>query len=104
MVRVLIMMFLIPVLGLGVVAATSAKEPEAEVVAQLVTRDRIVLIYAGSEGAHYTIKTQDGEVLDANLSDREFQAKHPDIYERIKPAIARPDQETDVIPWAGLIS
>ena len=102
MIKVLAVMVLMPVLSLGVVASASAQSEEAPVVARLVTRNRVVLIRSGEQGTQYTVKTEKGEVLDANLSDRDFQAKHPDIYERIKPAIARPDANSPLIPWAGL--
>lgn len=100
MVRVLIVMCLIPALSLGLVSAASAQEKEAPVVARIATRDRIVVIKSGSEGPQYTVKTEKGEVLDANLSDRDFQTKHRDIYERIKPAIANPNGKE--ILWGGI--
>jgi hypothetical protein len=100
MVRVLMVMCLIPALSLGLVSAASAQERETPVVARIATRDRIVVIRSSSEGPQYTVKTEKGEVLDANLSDRDFQTKHRDIYERIKPAIASPNDK--VILWGGM--
>ena len=89
--------------------ATRADEPVT--LARLVMRDRTIIMASDANGLVYSVSTQDGTVLDANLSEAELVAKYPDVYETIRPAIAQyslPKAVTDgeatetVIPWAGM--
>ena len=64
-------------------------------------RDRIVVITSNPDGLKYSILNKDGSVLDAKLSEDQLAQKHPDVYERVRPAIAN-EATPDVIPWAGM--
>lgn len=78
---------------------TRAGEPVA--ISRLVMRDRVVIITSGSDGLQYTLLTQDGTVLAANLSEDQLAQKHPDVYEQFRPAIALP-ASPGVTIWAGM--
>jgi hypothetical protein len=85
---------LVPILGFG---AVSAQEP---VLSRLEMRDRTVVIESGKDGILYTVKTKDGKILDAKLNGSELQAKHPQIYETVQPAIANPN--SPLMIWGGM--
>lgn len=79
--------------------ATRAEEPVA--ITRLVMRDRVVAITSGSDGLQYSVLTQDGTVLAANLSEAQLAQKHPDVYEQVRPAIAGQATSGGTI-WAGM--
>lgn len=79
--------------------ATRAGEPVA--ITRLVMRDRIVIITSSSAGLQYSLLTQDGTVIAANLSEDQLAQKHPDVYEQFRPAIADP-ASPGVTIWAGM--
>jgi hypothetical protein len=85
---------LLPILGFG---SVSAQEP---ILSRLEMRDRTVVIESGKDGILYTVKTKDGKILDAKLNEAELQAKHPQIYETVQPAIAYPNSK--LIMWGGM--
>lgn len=78
---------------------TRAGEPVA--ITRLVMRDRIVIITSSSDGLQYSLLTQDGSVIAANLSEDQLAQKHPDVYEQFRPAIALP-ASSGVTIWAGM--
>lgn len=78
--------------------ATRAAEPT---ITRLEMRDRVVLIASNLEGLKYSILAQDGTVLDAKLSAAQLADKHPELYDRVRPAIAD-EANPSVIPWAGM--
>ena len=78
--------------------ATRAEEPT---ITRLEMRDRVVLVTSDSEGLKYSILAPDGTVLDAKLSEAQLADKHPDLYDRVRPAIAD-EANPNVIPWAGM--
>lgn len=57
-------------------------------IARLVMRDRTVIISQGKDGARYSIKDRDGELLHSNLSENELAEKYPNIYDQMRPAYA----------------
>jgi type II secretory pathway component PulC len=57
-------------------------------ITRLVMRDRIIVISQGEDEVKYSVKTKDGDVINANLNEAELAAKHPDIYEQVRPAYA----------------
>ena len=91
---------LILVVSIFFSTTTRAQEPAA--ITRLVMRDRVVTITSGSDGLQYSVMMEDGTVLDANLSEAQLAQKHPEVYEQVRPAIASPETNTSVIPWAGM--
>jgi hypothetical protein len=78
--------------------ATRAEEPT---ITRLEMRDRAIVITSDSDGLKYSIVSPDGTVLDAKLSEAQLADKHPELYDRVRPAIAD-EANSDVIPWAGM--
>jgi hypothetical protein len=87
--RFLLAFLFFPLLSLGMSSPASAQEHP--VLTRLHLRDRVVVIESGQDSALYTITTEDGKTLDVKLNETELQAKHPEIYESVQPAIAKPD-------------
>lgn len=83
------------------VFSTTARAEDRQTITQLELRDRIVKITSGSQGLNYSILSQDGTVLDANLSENQLAEKHPELYERVRPAVAGDASDTDAILWMG---
>lgn len=77
------------ILALSVVFTTPTRASEHQPLTTLVMRDRVITIHNGPKGLSYTVSTQDGTVLDAQLSDAQLQAKYPEVYDNVRPAIAR---------------
>lgn len=71
-----------------------------QIITQLQLRDRIVKITSTSQGLNYSVLSQDGTVLDANLSENRLAEKHPELYERVRPAVAK-DTDSNSILWMG---
>ncbi len=69
-------------------AARIHAEQNNPTITRLVMRDRIVVISQGEDEVKYSVKTKDGNVINANLNETELAAKHPDIYEQVRPAYA----------------
>ena len=66
--------------------------PEKDVViGHLQSRDKIVTISKGQKGTVYTVKNKDGKTLNANLSEKDFEAKYPTLYEQVKYGLAGND-------------
>jgi len=61
------------------------------VIGYLKGRDSVVTISRGPEGTIYTIKDKKGKTLDAKLSEKELQAKYPEIYDQVKYGLAGND-------------
>lgn len=66
-------------------------QAQGVVIGYIESRDRIVTIARGPKGSVYTVKSKDGKVLDAKLSDKEFETKYPDIHKQIKEGLAGND-------------
>ena len=61
------------------------------VIGYLHTRDRVVTISKGSDGTVYTVKNKEGKTLAANLSQKDFAAKYPALYEQVEYGVAGND-------------
>ncbi len=71
------------------------------VIGYLESRDKIVTIFKGPNGAVYTIKTKDGKTLDTKLSEKNLQAKYPTLYNQVKHGLAGNDatlRQTQQVP------
>ncbi|BAZ70475.1 MAG: hypothetical protein KME28_12745 [Pelatocladus maniniholoensis HA4357-MV3] len=79
--------------------AISAEEPAT--ITSLVMRDRIVVITNGKDGLNYSVKSKDGTVLSANISENELAQKHPDVYEQVRPAYAGEKNSPILLMWGG---
>jgi hypothetical protein len=83
----------------GFSTAISAEEPAT--ITSLVMRDRIVTIANGKDGLKYSVKSKDGTVLSANISENELAQKHPDVYEQVRPAYANDKKIPGLLMWVG---
>jgi hypothetical protein len=59
---------------------------------RLELRDRSITVTSTSDGIRYTIRAQDGTIIAAQLNEADLQAKHPEVYEKVKEAIAAPSE------------
>ena len=84
-------LFLVPLSSL-LLASAPALELSAEsqtVLSRLVLRDYTVTISQGAGGVErYDVYAQNGQVLDASLNVTQLQAKYPDVYGSLQPAVA----------------
>jgi hypothetical protein len=83
-------------------SATRADDKNEAVVTKLQTRDKVILIKNQASGLTYSVKSEDGTVLSANLTEAELASKHPDLYEKVRPAVAFPNGSKFDGPWAGM--
>jgi hypothetical protein len=90
------------ILALSLFGATTTRAEEPTVITHLITRDRVITITSDSNGLLYSVSTKDGAVIDANLSEEQLQAKYPEVYDNVRPAIASDESTEGVIPWAGM--
>lgn len=74
-------------------AASIRAEENNLTITRLVMRDCIVVISQGEDEVKYSVKTKDGNVIHANLNETELAAKHPEIYEQVRPAYATDDKK-----------
>lgn len=79
---------LLLILGFSVFFATTTRASEKLPLTTLVLRDHKVTITSTPNGFAYTVRSSDGTILDAQLNDTQLQAKHPEIYDAVRPAMA----------------
>ena len=60
---------------------------DSPVIVHLASRDNIITISSGPNGAVYSVTDKQGHVLHRDLSGKELQAKAPDLYRVITNAI-----------------
>ena len=58
------------------------------VIVHLVTRDHVVSIRTGPSGPLYTATTRDGVMVANGLTLQQLREQHPDVFQRLQPAIA----------------
>ena len=83
-----------------------ANEPERistsqPVVTQLVFRDRSVTINLGADEYLYSVSDESGSLLSASLTEEQFAAQYPELFELFRPAIA--DEGTDLLMLAPMV-
>lgn len=79
-------------------ATTTTRADDQHVINHLVMRERVITISQNSNGELlYSVSSQDGRVLDANLKQEQLQAKYPEIHESIRPAIAGEAEKSNQI-------
>ena len=83
------------------VLSATARAENRQIITQLELRDRTVKITSGSQGLTYSILSQDGTVLDANLNQNQLAEKHPELYERVRPAVAKDTRNSGTMLWMG---
>ncbi len=76
------------VLAAQILFSTAIRAEEPATITRLVMRDRVIIITNAQDGVKYSVKTKDGSVLSANLTEDELAQKHPDVYEQVRPAYA----------------
>ncbi len=69
------------------------------VIVCLETRNEVVSIMSGYQGAVYTVTTKDGRILGKHLTEQELQVKLPNIYHFLKTSYA--GEEKGRVIWAG---
>ena len=79
------------------VAAQAQQQPthkinadEALPIGQLQTSEHWIVVHSAPDGIVYTVKTHDGVVVDDLLTEQQFVALYPDLYETLRNAIALP--------------
>jgi hypothetical protein len=90
------------VLAFSLFFAHATHADERIPITHLIMRDRTITIATAPNGLVYSVSTKDGTVIDANLSEAQLQAKYPEVYEKVRPAIANSEESNTVIPWAGI--
>jgi len=78
---------------------TGNPEDKLPVIVYLETRNVVVSIMSGYEGAVYTVTTKDGRILGKYLSEHELQEKLPNIYYFLKTSYADDGKGSTI--WAG---
>ena len=90
--------------AMGVAAPCAAQEvPKSGIGAAIVTlmiRDYVVVLAATTAGIRYSLATQEGRLLGADLSGAELEARYPAVSEYIRSSIARSPESGEFI-WAG---
>jgi hypothetical protein len=71
--------------------AEQNKRAQGVVIGYMESRDKVVTIRLGPQGAVYTVKSKGGKVLDAALSDKELKTKYPSIYSQVNYGLAGND-------------
>lgn len=59
------------------------------VIAQFALRDRTVVITSAPTGYLYSITDENGSVLVAGLTEEQISSQYPDLFEVLRPAIAK---------------
>ena len=78
---------------------TGNLEDNLPVIVSLETRNEVVSIMSGYEGAVYTVTTKEGKILGKHLSEQELQVMLPNIYHFLKTSYA--DGQRGRMIWAG---
>lgn len=98
--KIPVIMILLVAFSLLVTTSTRANEPTSTLVTRLQMRNKTILIKNNGDGLKYSVKAEDGTVLNANLTEAELASKYPDLYETVRPSIAFPDSSPGI--WAGM--
>jgi hypothetical protein len=61
------------------------------VIGHMERRDTIVTIHAAKDGPRYTVRAKDGSLIVERLTEKELQAKLPDVHRDIKTGVAGND-------------
>lgn len=88
------------ILGFSVFFTTTTRASEKLPLSTLVLRDHTITINSTPNGFVYTVKSLNGNVLDTQLNDTQLQAKYPEIYDAIRPAMAD-GKGTNNGTWGG---
>ena len=91
-------LLLLPFLSLliGATPADNLSNREQPVLTQLVLRDYTITISSGVDGSkQYDVSTQNGQMLDTSLDTVQLQAKYPELYESLQPAVAGRGENED---------
>jgi hypothetical protein len=78
------------------VATKVERSSKYPIIGSLETKKGTIVIMSGPDGPLYNVKNKRGLVVSRELSDRELQARHPEIYSHFQGAIA------GRTVWAGM--
>lgn len=80
----------------GTPASNLSSAQEQKTITRLVLRDYEITISQGVDGVtQYDVHGNDGQALDVALDVSQFQAKYPNVYDSLQPAIARDAMDSD---------
>ena len=68
-------------------ASGAGSVTDSPVIVHLASRDNTITISSGPNGVVYSVTDKQGHVLHRDLSEKELQAKAPELYQFIKNAI-----------------
>jgi hypothetical protein len=71
-------------------SATGIGAGQPSTITRLLLRDRVITITSAQSELRYSVETSDGQVLAHDLTEAQLEARHPDLYQQIRPAIAQP--------------
>ncbi|GAB1538828.1 hypothetical protein NUACC21_14920 [Scytonema sp. NUACC21] len=80
------------ILALSVFFTTATWASDNPPLTTFVMRDRKITITNTPNGLAYTVSSIDGKVLDDKLNDAQLQAKYPEVYDAVRPAMADGNQ------------
>lgn len=66
------------------------------VVGHFRLRDRTITVHSSQGGPLFSIARADGEAVDADLTARDFEARHPELWESVRAAVAEGDDAAPV--------
>ena len=84
---------------IGIVSHAALADESAPAIVHLAMRDHLVTISASPDGPRYSIRDRSGNLLSADLTDRELLASYPQLHRRINSGYAGEDSGSFV--WAG---
>ena len=92
---------LIPIL-LSAVSTTGPVQLPAQVdgrptIVHLANRTEVVTITAGPKGPLYTATTKEGKLLVSGATLEQLRQEHPEVYNRLHPAITASNDDAPVI-------
>ena len=67
------------------------RSAQGVVLGYLESRNKVVVISRGPKGTVYSVRSRDGKILDAKLSEKELKRKHPEIHSQIEHGLAGND-------------
>ncbi|MEO1393604.1 MAG: hypothetical protein AAFV90_11895 [Cyanobacteria bacterium J06634_5] len=80
----------------AVETAPEATSAPTAVITRLVLRDYQITISPGADGsAQYSIYAHSGQPIDTDLNVEQLQVNYPEIYDSLRPAVARDSQDTN---------
>ena len=71
-----------------------AKAADAPVVGHFRLRDRVITVHSSAAGPLFSVAMPDGEVVENALTAHQLEARHPELWESVRAAVAEGDETT----------